>query len=152
MKPRRRYLTFSLRTLFILLTALAVWLGIVVNRAREQREAVKAIKALRGSVVYDWELQHTPDGDISDPRPYGKPTGPAWLRRITGDDYFQEPEIVTFLVNQPLSDEDILKSIPNLQRLRRLKQVDMWKPAARETVSKLQSALPNCEVRSHQKR
>jgi hypothetical protein len=152
MNSRRRYLTFSLRTLFILLTALAVWLGVVVNRAREQREAVKAIKVLRGSVVYDWELQHTPDGEIADTRPDGQPSGPAWLRRITSDDYFQEPEIVTFLVNQPLSDEDILKAIPYLQRLRRLKQVDMWKPVAQETVSKLQSALPNCEVRSHRKR
>lgn len=38
-KPSNRYLTFSLRTLFLALTALAVWLGIVVNRAREQRES-----------------------------------------------------------------------------------------------------------------
>jgi len=43
MRPRRRYLTFSLRTLFILTTALALWLRVVVNRAREQQEVVKAI-------------------------------------------------------------------------------------------------------------
>jgi hypothetical protein len=48
MKPRRRYLTFSLRTLFVLTTAFAIWLGVVVNRAREQREAIKAIEALGG--------------------------------------------------------------------------------------------------------
>src|SRR6185437_14530890 len=40
MKPRRHYLTFSLRTLFVLTGAIALWLGVVVNRAREQREAV----------------------------------------------------------------------------------------------------------------
>lgn len=44
-KSRRRYLTFSLRSLFVLTTALAIWLGVVINGAREQREAVKAIEA-----------------------------------------------------------------------------------------------------------
>ena len=152
MATRRRWLQFSLRGFLVILTAFAVWLGVVCNRAREQREATKAIKALRGTLVYDWELQHTPDGDIMDRQPDGKPSGPTWLRRLTGDEFFQEPEIVTFLVHPSLSDEDHLRAIPHLQRLRRLKQVDMWKPVSQETVSKLQSAVPNCEVRSHRKR
>ncbi len=46
MKPTRRYLTFSLRTFFFVLTAFAVWLGVIAERAREQREAVRAIGAL----------------------------------------------------------------------------------------------------------
>lgn len=38
-KPRRRWLKFSLRTFFVLLTLLAVWLGYHVNWIRERREA-----------------------------------------------------------------------------------------------------------------
>jgi hypothetical protein len=151
-RSRRRWFQYSLRSFLILVTGLAVWLGVVAHRARQQREAAKAIEALRGHVVYDWQLQHTPNGAIIDIQLNGKPSGPTWLRRLTGDEVFQEPEIVTFMVNPPLSDEEYLQAIPTLQQLRRLKQVDMWKPVAQETVSKLQSALPNCEVRSHQKR
>jgi hypothetical protein len=51
----RRYLTFSLRTTFVFFTAFAAWLGVVVHRAREQREAVEAIKALGGVVQFDWQ-------------------------------------------------------------------------------------------------
>jgi hypothetical protein len=53
MEPRRRYLTFSLRTAFVLFTALAVWLVVVVNRARQQQEAVDAIVKAGGLVAYD---------------------------------------------------------------------------------------------------
>ncbi len=37
--PRRRWLRFSLRTFFILLTILCVWLAVVTNSARRQRAA-----------------------------------------------------------------------------------------------------------------
>jgi len=75
MKPTRRWFQYSLRSFLVVLTALAVWLGIVVNSAREQREAVKAIEALGGQVLY----------------------GPfAMLRlRRTGNDYFQSVEVVS---------------------------------------------------------
>ena len=39
-KPRRRWFQYSLRTLFVLVTVLCVWLGVTVERARKQREAV----------------------------------------------------------------------------------------------------------------
>src|SRR3569623_2086670 len=73
-RPHRRYLTFSLRTLFILLTMFADWTATIVNRAREQREAVKAIEALGGEVLYG------PFAILN------------WQR--TGNDYFQNVEIV----------------------------------------------------------
>ncbi len=40
-KPSRRFWQFSLRTLFVLLTALCVWLGWTVHRTNEQRKAVE---------------------------------------------------------------------------------------------------------------
>ena len=39
-RPNRRWLQFSLRTFLIVLTLLAMWLGYVSFRAREQRAAV----------------------------------------------------------------------------------------------------------------
>ena len=62
------------------MTALAVWLGVVVNRATEQREAVEAIEALGGYVIYDWQA---PSSDAE------QLAGPAWLRRAVGDDFFR---------------------------------------------------------------
>ncbi len=38
-KPRRRWFRFSLRTFFVLLTILCVWLGVVSKSAHQQREA-----------------------------------------------------------------------------------------------------------------
>ena len=55
MRPRRRWFQYSRRSFLVVVTSLAVWLGIVVNRAGEQQEAVKAIEALGGHVTYDWE-------------------------------------------------------------------------------------------------
>jgi len=39
-KPRRRWLSYSLRTLFVLVTLLCVWLGLYANRAERQKRAV----------------------------------------------------------------------------------------------------------------
>jgi hypothetical protein len=55
MKPRRRYLTFSLRTLFILLAVLATGLGWTIERARQRGKANDAIIQAGGVVSYDNE-------------------------------------------------------------------------------------------------
>lgn len=47
---------FSLRTFLLVITALAVWLGVIVSRAQRQRSAVETITKLRGSVYYDYQL------------------------------------------------------------------------------------------------
>ena len=142
----RRYLTFSLRALFVLTTALAVWLGIVVNRAREQREAVKAIEALGGTVTYDWE-PGLYDSIGDDP---AGPSGPAWLRRLVGDEHFQEVTMVGFPVVYGKSVPKPLECIPYLRRLQGLETVVLWSRSfsnSEETQSELHAALPNCDVR-----
>jgi hypothetical protein len=141
MKLRRRYLTFSLRTLFVVTTALAVWLGVIVNRAREQREAVKAIEALGGSASYDWQYAQLDQAD-----PFGLdgpfiPPGPVWLRRLVGDDFFQDAVGVSFS-----GETDALKSIAHLKRLRKLKTVIVNPFASNVTTDEIKAALPNCEV------
>jgi hypothetical protein len=141
--PRRRYLTFSLRTLFILLTASAAWIGIATHRAREQRAAVQAIESLGAMVIYDW--QNDPLDPLgSDESP--EPAGPAWLRRMMGNDFFQEVSDVDF--GSPLSPTkvELRKAIPQLQRLRALKKVRVFAWTDLKDQDKLQPALPNCEV------
>jgi hypothetical protein len=123
MTSPRRWLQFSLRGFFVLLTTLAVWLGVIVHRAREQREAVKAIEALEAIVGYD------------------TPPGPAWLRRLIGDEYFQNAVDAAIF-----GETNALKSIPHLKRLRKLKTVAIIPAASCATMDQLKAALPNCKI------
>jgi hypothetical protein len=144
-KPNHRYLTFSLRTLFVVTTALAVWLGIVVNRAREQREAVKAIEAAGGSVYYNYnseELMPRWRYHVVVERP-----GPAWLRRLIGDDYFQDVWQVDFGSPSGLTHLELSKAIPHLQRLRKLNRIRVFASTNVEYQGELKAALPKCDVR-----
>jgi Leucine-rich repeat (LRR) protein len=93
-------LQFGLKALLIALTAVGVWLGLQVNGARWQREAVERIKSLRGSAMYD----HQVSGEIVTKRGAagGKAVGlrvtptrarrPAreWLEQFFGVDLFAD--------------------------------------------------------------
>lgn len=143
MKLPRRYLTFSLRTLFILMTAFALRLGVVVNRAQEQREAVEAIEAFGGSVCYDWQ-----DVPLDAAHPFWldgplTPPGPVWLRRRVGDEFFQDAVGASFW-----AETDALKAIAYLKRLRKLKIITVTPFASNATMDKLKAALSNCEVKT----
>src|SRR5438874_8115 len=78
--PMRRRLTVFL----LLVLALGLGMGWKANQARPQRLSVAAIKDYGGFVHSDWEFvgdKLTPGRD---------PWGPRWLRRLLGDEYFQE--------------------------------------------------------------
>lgn len=149
MKPTRRWFQYSLRSLLVILTALAVWLGVVVNRAREQREAVGAIEAAGGAVYFDWEFE-----------PDRKPHGPVWLRKIIGDDYFQRATSVCFArlfaetpdgkieVVPYLRDVDIEALIPSLRRLRRLESISTFSNVSNATILELEEALPGVAIQN----
>src|SRR5215469_9149303 len=80
--PRTRWFQFSLRTLFFLCTAAGLLIGWQANRARRQREVVVAVEA--GGVAYSHQ-DTLPGGYSHEP-----PVVPAWLRRLVGEEYFQE--------------------------------------------------------------
>lgn len=151
--PRRRWLQFSLRTAFVLLTIGCIWLGILAERARQQREAVEAIEALGGSVTYDFQIVGVPyDGNPDPPhtvnrifRPDADPPGPIWLRRLIGDEFFQEVVAVTFMLPafSPPTESEIQRAIPHLKRLRSLKRVAYWPDISDETHRELKDALPS---------
>jgi hypothetical protein len=88
-RSRRNWLSLSLRSLLVLFTLLAVWMGIVANRAREQRRIVTALSQYPGAMImYDHEWDWSSGGEIPRPRPLGPPPGDPWLRSRLGDEYF----------------------------------------------------------------
>src|SRR5262245_22988051 len=92
---RRRYLRFSVRTLLVIVTVVAVVLAVPVRRAMRQREAVLAIQKLGGSLIYDYEITRGPETMMS-----------AWLRRTLGDDYFHDVYLADF-PDRPIADSDL---------------------------------------------
>jgi len=113
----RRWLRFSLRTLFIAFTVFCVWLGMRVERGNRQRRAVEDLQALGARVLYAHQIEIL-DGasvtiHVAAPLP-----GPAWLRRWTGDDFFQRAVLVSFN-NQEAPDihAELLASLPELELL-----------------------------------
>ena len=54
-KSKKRWKTLSLRGLLLVVLAIGLWLGWIVHKARQQREAVAALQKFGGFVHYDWE-------------------------------------------------------------------------------------------------
>ena len=80
-KRKRRWYQFSLRTLLIFTLICVIGAhrsGASDFAEKEGREAVAAIVKVGGDVKYDYELVQ------------GEATGPAWLRRLFGDDFFSD--------------------------------------------------------------
>jgi hypothetical protein len=106
--PKRRWAQFSLATMFVVVTALCVWLAVVVNRAQRQRDAVAAIEALGGWVGY---AENPPGRRFL-----------AWLPRDYTDDV-----VSVVLPESPttFNDRDLihLRPLPHLQRLQLNDQV-----------------------------
>jgi hypothetical protein len=83
-KPRPRWRTMSLRALMLLIVVVGGWLGWICYRARVQREAVAAIRAASGEVVFNWEW------DSAKLESRDGTSEPGWLRRHLGPGFFEE--------------------------------------------------------------
>jgi hypothetical protein len=92
MAGMRKWLRFSLRTLLLLVTALCVWLGIQVNAARRQRDAVAAWSRAGGAVYYDDQIVVDPRLEIG--YTFSRnPKGRAWPSTALGIDYFSVVQV-----------------------------------------------------------
>jgi len=76
---------YGTRSLFLLVTACAVFLGLYADRARRQAAAVTAIRAAGGTVDYDF--QEKPSGSLQFDEMAECPV-PEWLRLSVGVDFF----------------------------------------------------------------
>ena len=114
--PRRRWLSFSLRGLFVVVTIGCVWLAVVTTRARNQAAAVAKIQDLKGILHFDY--QHDSRGNHA---PDAEPGAPQWLRRALGEDYFRR--VVTVDLNfgggDKAADDDlaVFRSLPDVTTL-----------------------------------
>ncbi len=115
---------FGFRTVLILSVLVSIWLAILTNQARRQREAIVEIERLGGVVSY---------GDsIFASMPYVA-------------DLFRPVEEVQFpSYSGTVTDEDAV--IPFLKRLPDLQRISLFPPQD-EMIPKLQSALPDVEFK-----
>ena len=89
---------FRIRSLLALTLALALvcsWMAVEIKKARCQRQTVEAIKA-DGWVFYDYQRE--------DSQTATEPRGPVWLRRLLGDDFFNDVWQVGLEADPPMRD------------------------------------------------
>jgi Leucine Rich repeat len=131
MRPQRRWLSFSLRALFVTVTLVCVclaWLAVIAQRARRQERAVESIKALRGYVMFDYgrdaggkpiEGDAYYDADPAQEWRSAEPAWPpAWLRKLIGDEHFRAVTLINLGRRAPTpNDLAILADVPQLTGL-----------------------------------
>jgi hypothetical protein len=103
----------SVRALMLVVLVVGGGLGWLTHRARVQREAVAAIEAAGGSVIYDWQWDSATSW-----LKLGSPT-PGWLRRHLGPGFFEHITCVSV----PVKGNDALMS--HIGRLRHLQHLRM---------------------------
>ncbi len=103
---------FSMRSLLVLVVAVALpcsWLAVEMKEAREQREAVEAITKATGAVIYDYEKDRSGRW-IRNPQL----TAPLWLVNLLGRSFFSN---VVFAKVMPGTELGHLKTLNHLQTL-----------------------------------
>jgi hypothetical protein len=111
--PKRRWFRYSLRTFFVIITVLCLWLGAKLNAARQQQRAVEAVRGLGGNVKYDFE-----DGRIS------PLLEPPWLMTLLGPDFFHDVVSITIDGGRN-GHEDFGRILPQLRQLPRLRFLEL---------------------------
>lgn len=118
-KPKRRWFRFSLKTLMLVVVLLSLplgWFAMKMVRAERQRQAVEAIEEAGGVVFYEY---HYKGGALT---VGAKPSGPAWLRQLVGEDFFWEAVNVDFFTKGYVAraDDMVLEDVKGLTGLKGL--------------------------------
>ena len=101
---------FSIRSLLVMTLAVAVpcgWLSVQLKEAKEQRDAVAAIKQLEGSVAYADEVGRLGNWEIKANR-----RGPVLLWDLLGDDFFAD------VVAAHVQNDEGLKCLKRINHVR----------------------------------
>ncbi len=93
---KKRWFSFSLKTLLVLMMAIAIGLVLYVKISRSRRAAIASIGRLHGSISY-------------------KESGPNWLRKVIPDEkFFWSPVAIRFDPSNPITDADLQSVINRL--------------------------------------
>jgi len=84
---------YSVYIMLVSVLVASVWLAWRVNRTLQQRASVNALKKLHAQVLYDCEVKDQ-ESSRTDASP---PPGPAWCRKLFGDDFFASVTAVDYL-------------------------------------------------------
>jgi hypothetical protein len=103
-------LRFTLRTLFIVVTVLCVFLGRIVYLAQEQKQAVAAVESTGPLVVYDF-------GKVTGTMP----PGPAWLWSVVDKNLCFD---VKYVWLGKSATDDTLRQVGKLRHVQLIKIVD----------------------------
>ncbi len=107
-KPKRRWFQFSLRSLFVFTSIVAVAIGLVGTKVVRKRIVQSAVDALRKKgafISYDYYIGQN-----------ATPPGPGWVRRLLGDNYFSEVEGVN--LSGPRFTDDGLANVREFAHIR----------------------------------
>jgi hypothetical protein len=77
--------------MFLVITALCVWLGVEVSAARQKQRAIFTIERLGGSIVYDYQW-----GKNGAWLANAKPPGLGFVKALLGENYRAEPVEIQF--------------------------------------------------------
>jgi len=128
LRPKRSWFRFSLRTMFIVITMLAVWLGLHIHSARLQKQSVVATHEYGGSVRYDYQYPKGSYGRNDIDYTATSPV-PRWLLDLVGVDFFHD--VVEVDVRRPYgysrqnlnADDGLLSRLRGFPELRRLELI-----------------------------
>ena len=113
-KSRRRWFSFSLRSMMLLVVVIAIPLGWKVNRARNQRVVVAELQKLTVTdIAYDYQFVAMKNG-----RGKSLPPGPGWLIDLLGEEYFVE--VVQIAVDDPQVTDETIALIARLPKIERV--------------------------------
>ena len=99
---RRRFQYSLLLLVFMLANIAMAWFFPRWGAARRQREAVAAIRAMGGHVTYDHEARW--NAARAAPMPAKAPPGPAWARKLLGEDFFADAVVAGYRFPPAMND------------------------------------------------
>ena len=136
-KMNLRWYQYSLRSLMIVVTLACIamgWVATKMKQARQQKAAVDAILKVAGGITYDYQK------DAFDTT--SKPPGPAWLRKVLGDNLLVNVTRVD--LHQSGASDALLEHLKRLTQLQELRLIETRVNDA--GVKELQKALPKCRI------
>jgi hypothetical protein len=108
LKPKRSWLQYRLRTLFVLVVVIAapcVLTAWKMDAKRRERTAVAFIENDGGYCQYRWQREDQPH-----------PPGSEWLRRLLGEDFFADVEEVR--LDGSNETDDVMNYVRDMTHLR----------------------------------